>query len=137
MEFSMTLKALVRRVLQLFLSLSLTAGFVILKNIWQGLRLPAVSSADGRDSRELSRKRASWSRILSRTSKHQNFISFPLFSLTSIVSGKMQAFSRCTRPVLRAAVRKQNYSTGSYAGKSAPITNLDSKLILDCSVSNC
>ncbi|CZR54729.1 succinyl-CoA ligase subunit alpha [Phialocephala subalpina] len=26
----------------------------------------------------------------------------------------MQAFSRCTRPALRAAVRRQNYSTGSY-----------------------
>ena len=38
-----------------------------------------------------------------------------LFFLTSIVSDKMQAFSRCARPALQAAVRRQGYSTSTSA----------------------
>jgi hypothetical protein len=46
-----------------------------------------------------------------------NFQSISFLFLTSIVSDKMQAFSRCARPVLQAAVRRQGYSTAtsSYA----------------------
>jgi hypothetical protein len=35
--------------------------------------------------------------------------------LTSIVSDKMQAFSRCARPAFQAAVRRQGYSTSTSA----------------------
>jgi hypothetical protein len=34
---------------------------------------------------------------------------------TSIVFNKMQAFSRCTKPALQAALRRQGYSTSSSA----------------------
>jgi hypothetical protein len=46
-----------------------------------------------------------------------------LLSLTSIVFGKMQALSRCARPALQAAVRRQSYST-STGGYAATAENL-------------
>jgi hypothetical protein len=52
--------------------------------------------------------------------------------LTSIVSDKMQAFSRCARPALQAVVRRQGYSTAT-SGYAATAENLrinkDTKVI--------
>lgn len=49
-----------------------------------------------------------------RPSTHIFKFSIPFF-LTSIVSDKMQAFSRCARPALQAAIRRQGYSTSTSA----------------------
>jgi hypothetical protein len=38
-----------------------------------------------------------------------------LLALTSIVLDKMQALSRCARPALKAAVRRQGYATATSA----------------------
>ena len=49
-----------------------------------------------------------------------------------VVSDKMQAFSRCARPALQAAVRRQGYSTAtsSYAATAANLRiNKDTKVI--------
>lgn len=71
---------------------------------------------------------------LSRLLQPQFYLSIPprLTFLTSIVLEKMQAFSRCARPALQAAVRRQGYSTAT-SGYAATVENLrinkDTKVI--------
>jgi hypothetical protein len=51
------------------------------------------------------------------SSKHNEILRIHLCFQISIVIDKMQAFSRCTKPALQAALRRQGYSTStsSYA----------------------
>jgi hypothetical protein len=49
------------------------------------------------------------------TLKHQEIQRIHLFFQTSIVFDKMQAFTRCTKPALQAALRRQGYSTSTSA----------------------
>lgn len=56
-------------------------------------------------------------RVVQRLTTTQLKSPLTLLSLASIVFGKMQALSRCTRPALQAAVRRRGYATaaGAYA----------------------
>jgi hypothetical protein len=71
---------------------------------------------------------------LSGSLQPQSYLSIPscLPLLTSIVLYKMQAFSRCARPALQAAVRRQGYSTATsaYAATAENLRiNKDTKVI--------
>jgi hypothetical protein len=55
-----------------------------------------------------------FSRCRQLQNKPPQFILSSTF-LTSIVSDKMQAFSKCARPLMQAAVRRQGYSTATSA----------------------
>jgi hypothetical protein len=71
-------------------------------------------------------------KVASRINTTSNRSPSTVLSLTSIVFGKMQAFSRSARPVLQAAIRRQGYATASSAyaatGENLRI-NKDTKVI--------